>query len=117
MYFVIRLLLNAAALLLIADAVPGLHVGSYGAAILSALVLGIVNAILRPVLILLTLPLVVLTLGLFTLVINAFAFYLVGKLGLGLSVHGFGAAFIGALLMTIVSFALSQFVKPAVAAT
>lgn len=109
--FVIRLLLNALALIIVVNVVQGVHVASFSAAIVAALILGIVNAVLRPILLLITLPAVILTLGLFTLVVNAFTFYLVAKLGLGLSVDGFGSAFLGALVLSIVSFVLSSVVK------
>jgi len=109
--FIIRLLVNAVALVIVAYVLPGVHVASFSAALVAALILGIVNALLRPVLVLLTLPVVILTLGLFTLVINAFTFYLVAHLGLGLTVDGFGSALIGALVLTIVSYVLSSLVR------
>ncbi len=108
----VRLLVNAVALLLVAYFVPGVHVNGFLAALLVALILGIVNTVLRPILILLSLPLEILTLGLFTLVINAALFYFVAKLHIGLSVDGFQAAFLGSLLLSIVSFVLSAFVRP-----
>ena len=108
MNFVIRLVVNGLALMLVAYLVPGVHVASITSAIIAALILGIVNAVLRPILFILTLPLQILTLGLFTFVINALLFELVAHLGLGLTVDGFGAAFIGALVLTVVSFVLSQ---------
>ena len=107
----IRLVINAIALLLVEHFVHGVHVSSVTAALVSALILGIVNAVLKPIVIILSLPLEILTLGLFTLVINAALFYLVAKLGIGLSVDGFGAAFLGALVLSIVSFILSSFVR------
>jgi len=107
---IVRLIVNAVALLLVAYLIPGVHVSGFGAALVAALVLGIVNAILKPILVLLSLPLEILTLGLFTLVINAALFYLVAKLHVGLRVDNFGAAFLGALVLSIVSFVLSSFV-------
>lgn len=109
--FLIRLLVNALALVIVAYLLPGVHVASFTSAIVAALILGIVNAVLRPILFLISLPAVILTLGLFTFVINAVTFYLVAKLGLGLTVDGFGSAFLGALVLTIVSFVLSRIVK------
>jgi putative membrane protein len=109
--FLIRLVVNAIALLAVAYIVPGVHVTSYTGALIAAFILGIVNAVLRPILLILTLPVVLLTLGLFTFVINAFTFYLVGHMHLGLVVNGFGAAFIGALVLSIVSMLLSWLVK------
>jgi len=114
--FVIRLLVNALALVIVAYVLPGVHVTSFTAAIVAALILGIVNAIVRPILLVLTLPAIILTFGLFTLVINAITFYLVAHLGLGLTVDGFGSAFLGALVLAIVSFVLSSVVNPAVRA-
>jgi putative membrane protein len=111
MGLIVRLIINALALLGVAYLVPGVHVSGIGGALVAALILGIVNAILKPILIILSLPLEILTLGLFTLVINAVLFYLVGKLHIGLTVHGFGAAFIGALVLSIVSFILSSLVS------
>ncbi len=113
MLFVIRLVVNAIALLLVEYLIPGVHVAGIGGALLAALILGIVNAVLKPILVLLSLPLEILTLGLFTLVINAFLFWLVAKFGIGLSVDSFGTAFVGALVMSIVSFILSAFVGAA----
>jgi putative membrane protein len=111
--FLIRLVINAVALLIVAYFLPGVHVASFTGALVSALVLGIVNAILRPILFLLTLPLVILTLGLFTFVINAITFELVAHLGLGLTIDNFGAALLGALVLSIVSYVLSSLVKAA----
>jgi putative membrane protein len=111
MNLIIRLIVNAAALLLVAYLVAGVHVSSFTGALIAALILGIVNAILRPILIILSLPLEIITLGLFTFVINAVCFYLVAHLGVGLSVDNFGAAFIGALILSIVSFVLSWLLK------
>jgi putative membrane protein len=109
----VRLIINAVALLIVAYLLPGVHVSSFIGALVAALVLGIVNAIVRPILVLLTLPVVILTLGLFTLVINAITFYLVGHLGIGLEVSGFGTAFLGALILSIVSYLLSSLVGAA----
>ncbi len=113
MNFIIRLLVNAIALVIVAYVLPGVHLASFTAAVIVALILGIVNAVVRPLLIILTLPVVLLTLGLFTFVINAFTFYLVAHLHLGLTVDGFGSAFVGALVLSIVSFVLSSLVKAA----
>jgi putative membrane protein len=109
MGFLIRLVVNAIALLAVAYVVPGIHVHGFGGALLAALILGIVNAVLRPILLLLSLPLLVLTLGLFTLVINALMFWLVGALNAGLRVDGFWPAFWGALVLSIVSWLISLF--------
>jgi putative membrane protein len=104
MGFLIRLIVNAIALIAVAYIVPGIHVSGIGGALIAALILGIVNAILRPILIVLSLPLELVTLGLFTLVINALLFWLVGALHVGLTVDGFWPAFFGAIVMAIVSW-------------
>jgi putative membrane protein len=107
MGFLIRLVVNAIALFVVANVVPGIHVSGLTGALIAALILGIVNAVLRPTLVIVSLPLEVLTLGLFTLVINALLFWLVGALHVGLYVDGFWPAFWGAIVMTIVSWLLS----------
>ncbi|HEY4442338.1 MAG TPA: phage holin family protein [Candidatus Elarobacter sp.] len=111
MGFLIRVLVNAAALYIITyfRLIPGLEVTGVGGALLSALILGVVNAVLRPILVLLSLPLEVLTLGLFTLVINGFLFWLVGALGVGLIVRDFWAGFWGAIATAIISWIISLF--------
>ena len=113
MGFLIRLVVNALALIAVAYVVPGIHVSGIGGALLAALILGIVNAILRPILIIVSLPLELITLGLFTLVINALLFWLVGALHVGLNVDGFWPAFWGAIVMSIVSWLLSLFTRGA----
>ncbi|HEX3464630.1 MAG TPA: phage holin family protein [Candidatus Elarobacter sp.] len=113
MGLLIRLVVNAVALIAVAYVVPGIHVYGFGGALLAAIILGIVNAVLRPILVVLTLPLELVTLGLFTLVINALLFWLVGVLHVGLSVDGFWPAFWGALVMSIVSWLLSLLTRGA----
>lgn len=77
----------------------------------AALVLGILNAIVRPILILLTLPITILTLGIFLLVLNGLLLWFTSVVVKGFEVNGFGAAFVGAILMTVISFVLNRFVK------
>ncbi|MEO8151561.1 MAG: phage holin family protein [Rhizobacter sp.] len=97
----VRWMLLAAALLLVAHLYPGVTVKSFGSAMIAALVLGLLNALLRPLLVLLTLPVTVLTLGLFLFVINALMFYFAAELLSGLSVASFGAALIGSLIYSL----------------
>ena len=116
MRFLIRLLITAAALWAAARLVPGIaYEGGWLGLVLVALVFGVLNAFIRPILGLLTCPLQILTLGLFTLVLNAVMLLLTssvaGALGLQFSVAGFAPAFWGALIISIVSFLLSLFVK------
>jgi putative membrane protein len=108
---IIRIVVNALALLVVAYVLPGVHVDSLWHALIVALILGIVNAILRPILFLLTLPLQILTLGLFTLIINGFLLWWVAQWHLGLTVDGYWWAFVAAIVLSIVSFVLSLFVK------
>lgn len=104
MYLLLRWFLNALTLLGITYYVPGIQVNNFYSALIAALVLGLVNAILRPILIFLTLPINVVTLGFFTLVINAFLFWFVGTIVKGFAVADFRAAFIGALIMSVISW-------------
>jgi putative membrane protein len=97
----IRWLLLAAALLLVAHLYSGVTVTSFSSAMIAALVLGLLNALLRPLLVLLTLPVTVLTLGLFLFVINALMFYFAASMLSGLSVASFGAALIGSVIYSL----------------
>ena len=115
MWIVWRLVINAAALWAATRLVPGISFsGDWRLLFVVALVFGVLNVSVRPVLMLLTLPLFILTLGLFTFVLNALMLWLTGAvsdaLDLGFRVEGFGAAFLGALVVTVVSFLLSLFV-------
>jgi putative membrane protein len=98
MKILIRWLLLAAALLLVAYLYPGVTVRSFGSAMAAAFVLGLLNTLLRPILVVLTLPVTLLTLGLFLFVINALMFYFAASLLEGFHVSGFTAALIGSLL-------------------
>ena len=101
MKVLVRWLLLAAALLLVAHLYSGVVVTSFGAAMITALMLGLFNTLLRPLLVLLTLPVTLLTLGLFLFVINAAMFYAASSLLDGLHVASFGAALIGSLLYSL----------------
>jgi len=112
----VRLLINAAALWVAIRLVPGVSfTGEWWRLLVVALMFAVLNVSVRPVLMLLTLPFFLITLGLFTFVLNAFMLWLTsglsGALGLGFHVSGFGAAFIGALVVSTVSFALSIAVR------
>ena len=99
---IIRFIINLLAILLIAAVVPGIHLSGVFGAIIVVVVLAVVNAVLKPVLIILTLPINILTLGLFTLVINALLFWLVAGLVPGFAVDGFWPAFWGALILSVI---------------
>lgn len=111
MGFLIRVLVNAAAIYLIAVIVPGIEVSGVLAALGAGLVLGLVNALVRPILIVLTLPVTLVTLGLFLLILNGFCLWLTSWLVKGFEVHGFWPAVFGALLVSLVSWLLSAFVS------
>lgn len=106
MKLIVHWLLSAAALLAVAYLYSGVVVTSFGAALLAAAVLGALNLVLRPVLILLTLPVTVLTLGLFLFVVNALMFWAAAGLLSGLDVRGFGAALLGSLIYSALQLAI-----------
>lgn len=108
-----RWIVNAAALLLIAYLYPGVAVQSFFAAAIAALVLGLVNAVVRPILILLTLPVTILTLGLFLFVVNALMFWLVAEIVPGFGVSGFVAALVGSILYSLITLITSWLLFPA----
>ena len=109
-HLIVKILLNAAALLVTANLIDGIYIDGYGSVLIAAIVLGIVNAIIRPVLTLLTLPLHVLTLGLFTFVINALMLKTVAVVVSGFDVVGFWPAFVGATVLSVVSTVLNWLV-------
>jgi putative membrane protein len=116
MRFLLRLLINAAALWVATRIVPGVSHSGSGLSLLGvALVFGLLNALVRPILTLLSCPLLILTLGLFTLIINAVILLLTSAVsesfGIGFHVDGFAAAFVGALVVSIVSILLSIFIR------
>lgn len=107
MNLLLRWLIIAAALYVAAWIVPGITLGEGVAPVLvAALVIGLINALVKPVLVILTFPITVLTLGLFYLVLNGALFYLAAVVTPGLDLTGFGAAFLGALVMSLTGMAL-----------
>jgi putative membrane protein len=103
-------LINALALLALPYLVPSVQVESIYTALIAALLLGLVNSLIRPLLVLLTLPVTVLTLGLFIFVINALLFWFVASFVKGFSVSGFWSAFLGAIVYALISWAASALV-------
>jgi putative membrane protein len=101
MKIIVRWLLLAAALLLVAHLYSGVTVASFGAAMIAALVIGLMNTLVRPLLVLLTLPVTLLTLGLFLFVINALMFWAAAGVLSGFNVAGFGAALIGSVIYSL----------------
>lgn len=113
MGFLLRLIVNALALYLLTQVYGGVSFAAGAdvvSVLLAALVMGIVNALIRPVLLLLSLPINVLTLGLFTLVVNGVVLWIVANLT-ALNVNGFGAAIVGAIVLTVISWVLDAVVK------
>lgn len=107
----VRWLINAGALLALPYLYSGVKVNGVATALVAAAVLGVVNAVIRPLLLLLTVPLNVLTLGLFTFVINALMLWLVAAMVRGFEVAGFTGAFVGSLLLTLISAVISAVVR------
>jgi putative membrane protein len=103
MGLLIRWIVSTIAIIITAYLLPGIHISSLGAALITALILGIVNAILKPLLILFTLPLTILTLGLFTFVINAGLILLVSAVVPGFKVDGFWWALLFSIILSIIN--------------
>ena len=111
MGFLLRVLVNALAIMLAASIVPGIEVNGLVPALVGGLLLALLNAIVRPILIILTLPITILTLGLFLLVLNGLCFWLASAVVKGFSVAGFWSAFFGALIVSIVSWAATALIS------
>jgi len=108
--FLVRMLITAIALWLAALVVPGMYLAGFGTVLGAALVLGIVNAFVRPIVVLLTLPLTIVTLGLFLLVVNAMMLGLVSAMFSGFSISGFWSAIFGAIFVSFFSWLGSAFI-------
>ena len=108
MKILVRWLLLAAALLLVAYLYPGVAITSFGSAMIAAFVIGVFNTLLRPILVLLTLPVTLLTLGLFLFVINALMFWWAGSMFAGFKVASFGAALLGSLIYSLCSMVIDS---------
>jgi putative membrane protein len=106
-----RLIINAALLLIVSRLVPGLYVEGWGSAFIGAIVLGLVNFFVRPVMVVLTFPLTMVTLGLFLLIVNALMLWLMAALVPGIYLRGFGSAFLGSLLFSLLNLAISAMVR------
>lgn len=111
MRFILRLIINAGVILLVAYLIPGIQVSSFWSALFLAVVLGLINALIRPIIILLTLPINLLTLGLFTLVINALMLWMASAFVIGVEITSFASAFWGAILIWIISWFSNYFMK------
>lgn len=109
MRLITRFLIILFALLLVSQVVPGVTINGLWAAVIAALVLGLLNAIVRPILLLLTLPVTLLTLGLFIFILNAFIFWFASTLISGFTVSGFLPALLGSLVVSLVSIIANRF--------
>ncbi len=110
--FLIKWLVNIIALFIVINTISGVRATNSQALIVAALIIGLLNAFLRPVLILLTMPFTIFSLGLFTLFINGFMFYLASKFVIGFTVVNFWSAFCAALLFSVISFILNLILSP-----
>ena len=108
MKLLLKWLLSAAALMFVAYLYPGVQVTSLSAALVAALVIGLLNTVLRPILVVLTLPVTVVTLGLFLFVINAFMFWAAAEVLKGFQVAGFGAALVGSLIYSALGMVIDS---------
>lgn len=111
MKLVLVWLLNAVALLLVPYIVPGVHIETFFSALIAVVILGLVNAVIRPIFILLTLPVTLLTLGLFLFVINALLFWFAGDILRGFRVDGFVAALFGSIVYSLASWAFATLLQ------
>lgn len=112
LYGLLRWVINALILMLIPYIVPGVSVESFLTALLVAVALALVNALIKPILVIFTLPINILTLGLFTLVINGFMFWIVSSVVKGFNITNFTAAFFAALVYSIISMLISYLDQP-----
>lgn len=111
MFLLLRWIVSALSVMAAAYIVPGVSVSNFWSAMIAALVIGLVNALVRPILLLLTLPINILTLGLFTLVINALMFWLASSVVKGFDVVDFKAAFLGALVYWLISWIANGLIR------
>lgn len=110
--FLLRFLISALGLWLATAVLPGIHIAGIGTLLIAGVLLGLVNAVVRPVLVILTLPLTIVTLGLFLLVINAAMLAFVAWVLPGMSIAGFWSALFGSLVVSLVSWLASWFIGP-----
>ena len=108
----LRWILNTLILMLVANLTPGVSIESFWSALVASLVFGLINAVIRPIMLILTLPINILSLGLFTLVINALMFWLAGSIVKGLSIDSFWSAFFAAFLYWLIVMVINYIEKP-----
>jgi putative membrane protein len=110
--FIAHIVITAGLLLIVANLVEGIHINGWGPALLGALVLGLANACVRPLMVLLTLPLTVLTFGLFLLVVNGVMLQLTAMLTPGVTVKGCGSAIVGSIVLAILNIVIAVLLGP-----
>ncbi len=108
---VMRWVMNAIALYIVAKILPGIHLTDFASALIAVLIIGLVNALIKPLLFLLTLPVTILTLGLFSLVLNALMFMLASAIAPGFKIDGFGTALLGSILFSVITTILHSLVQ------
>ena len=108
MKLLLQWFLYAVALLAVAAIYPGVAINGFGSALIAALVIGLLNAVVRPVLVVLTLPVTLITLGLFLFVVNALMFWAAASVLAGIHVNGFGAAFLGSLIYSALGLVIDS---------
>jgi putative membrane protein len=113
MHILFRWLVNTAVILIVASLIPGIHVNNFLTALIVALVLGIINVTIKPLLTVLTLPITIITLGLFLFVINACMLLLTAALVPGFSITGFIPALLGSVVISLLNFIIHRLEKPA----
>jgi len=109
MYWLLRWILNALSLLLVSKIVPGISFSSSWSLAITVIIFGLVNALIRPIILLLTLPINVLTLGIFTLFVNALMFWLTSSIVKGFEISNFTAAFWGAVVYWLITMVINYF--------
>ncbi|MFW2404676.1 MAG: phage holin family protein [Gammaproteobacteria bacterium] len=110
--FITHLVVTAALLLIVANLVEGIKVEGWGAALLGALILGVANAVVKPLMVFLTLPLTLVTFGLFLLVVNGVTLQIAGALTPGIHIKGCGSAILGSLVLSLLNVAISLAFPP-----
>ncbi len=110
----LRWILNTLILILVARLTPGIEFTSFWSALIASLVLGLLNALIRPLILLLTLPINILTLGLFTLIINALMFWIASNIVRGFNITDFTSAFFGALIYSAIVMIINYLEKPSI---
>ncbi len=108
---IVRWVLNALALYIVANILPGIHLSDFGSALVAVVIIGLVNVLVKPILFLLTIPVTVITFGLFAFVLNALMLMLASALTPGFKIDGFGTALLGSILLSLVTTILYSLVQ------